>query len=452
MALRLAAERGTRQMAGRIFYDGLNLSLTQGTGVATYTRMLTRVVRDLGYDIGIVYTSPQTPPKDRLLREVAFFDEKQAVRTSLIRQALDCVTDQVRGFATIKPSPVDFDRVVVRRQFETTWPAHHRAFATRRLFAGARAHFARTNHFVNLDFDPKPDIFHCTYPLPLRSKSACNVYTIHDLVPLRLPFTTLDNKRQMFRLLKKIARQADHIVTVSENSKRDIIELLGVEETRVTNTYQAVHFPDVYRLRSDETIAEQLRGSFGLEFREYLLFFGALEPKKNVGRLIEAYLSSGVDIPLVLVASEGWNNVTETKLIAELRDRQRLEAQSNHRARRTVHRFDYAPFSMLVTLIRGARAVVFPSLYEGFGLPVLEAMVLGTPVVTSRESSVPEIAGDAALLVDPYRTDEIAEAIRTIAKDAGLRAELARRGQAQAAKFSVECYRDRVAALYRALA
>jgi glycosyltransferase involved in cell wall biosynthesis len=83
---------------------------------------------------------------------------------------------------------------------------------------------------------------------------------------------------------------------------------------------------------------------------------------------------------------------------------------------------------------------------------VLEAMVLGTPVVTSRESSVPEIAGDAALLVDPYRTDEIAEAIRTIAKDAGLRAELARRGQAQAAKFSVECYRDRVAALYRALA
>jgi glycosyltransferase involved in cell wall biosynthesis len=256
----------------------------------------------------------------------------------------------------------------------------------------------------------------------------------------------------MFRLLKKIARQADHIVTVSENSKRDIIELLGVEETRVTNTYQAVHFPDVYRLRSDETIAEQLRGSFGLEFREYLLFFGALEPKKNVGRLIEAYLSSGVDIPLVLVASEGWNNVTETKLIAELRDRQRLEAQSNHRARRTVHRFDYAPFSMLVTLIRGARAVVFPSLYEGFGLPVLEAMVLGTPVVTSRESSVPEIAGDAALLVDPYRTDEIAEAIRTIAKDAGLRAELARRGQAQAAKFSVDRYRDRVAALYRALA
>jgi glycosyltransferase involved in cell wall biosynthesis len=103
---------------------------------------------------------------------------------------------------------------------------------------------------------------------------------------------------------------------------------------------------------------------------------------------------------------------------------------------------------MLVTLIRGARAVVFPSLYEGFGLPVLESMLLGTPVVTSRTSSLPEIAGDAALYVNPYETDDIARAIKTITADAGLRAELSERGRAQAELFSVARYRDRVAALY----
>jgi glycosyltransferase involved in cell wall biosynthesis len=116
-----------------------------------------------------------------------------------------------------------------------------------------------------------------------------------------------------------------------------------------------------------------------------------------------------------------------------------------------VRRFRYVRPSILTTLIRGARAVVFPSLYEGFGLPVLEAMVLGTPVVTSRESSLPEIAGDAALLVDPYDADDIARAITTIVNDADLRAELSRRGRQQAATFSVERYRERVAALYASL-
>ena len=295
-------------------------------------------------------------------------------------------------------------------------------------------------------------MFHCTYPLPLRARSVCNIYTIHDLVPLRLPFTTLDDKRKMFRLLKKIAAEADHIVTVSENSRRDIISLLGVDERRVTNTYQAVAFANEDVQRPDAEIAEQLAGSFGLELHEYLLFFGAMEPKKNVGRLIEAYLASGVDVPLVLVAAEGWQNEQAAVLLEELRGNDPLSTESNRtRVKRRVRRFRYMRPSSLVTLIRGARAVVFPSLYEGFGLPVLEAMVLGTPVVTSLESSLPEIAGEAALLVDPYNADDISRAITIIVNDADLRTELSRRGRTQAAKFSIERYRERVQALYAAL-
>jgi glycosyltransferase involved in cell wall biosynthesis len=439
-------------MPYRIVFDGLNLALEAGTGVATYARMLSRVARDLGHEVGVVYGAPQAPSRNPVLREIAFFDERRSIKRSLPGEILSFIADQVRYQFPVKPAAVELSGVVVTRQFDTLLPVHDHIFVARNLFANADRHFYLTNGFVELVFDPRPDVFHCTYPIPLRSKSACNVYTIHDLVPLRLPFTTLDNKRQMFRLLKKISAKADHIVTVSENTKRDIIELLDIDERRITNTYEAVSFAKEDIERTDAAIGEQLTGSFGLELHGYLLFFGALEPKKNVGRLIDAYLTSGVDIPLVVVAGEGWQNQSESTLLEELRENgPRSAGLDRPRLKRAVRRFRYVRPSTLVTMIRGARAVVFPSLYEGFGLPVLEAMMLGTPVVTSRAASLPEIAGDAALLVDPYDADDIAGAITTIVNDGDLRAELSRRGRTQAAKFSLERYRERVQALYASL-
>jgi glycosyltransferase involved in cell wall biosynthesis len=432
-------------MPVRIVFDGLNLSLTEGTGIATYTRILTRTAHDLGHEVGIVYSSPFTPPKDALLREITFFDEKRlpnpAHRKMTPRRLFNYALDQARYHFPVTPLPVALNGAVITRQFEHTLPAQDRVFVARNLFANARSYFSRTGGFVELAFTPPPDVLHCTYPLPLRVKSACNLYTIHDLVPLRLPFTTQDNKRQTFRLLKKIAGEADHIVTVSETSKRDIVALLGVDERRVTNTYQSVDIPEEYMAPPETAIANQLAGSFGLDLRGYLLFYGALEPKKNVGRLIEAYLASGVDVPLVVVLGGGWQNEAETRLLAE---------QSEH-GRGRIRRLDYLSFATLVTLIRGARAVLFPSLYEGFGLPALEAMVLGAPIVASREAALPEIVGDAALMVDPYDNDAIRRAIVTIVADADLRAELSRRGRRQAALFSAVRYRDRVAALYASL-
>jgi glycosyltransferase involved in cell wall biosynthesis len=293
--------------------------------------------------------------------------------------------------------------------------------------------------------DTQPDIFHFTYPVAIKGKSSQNIYTIHDLMPLRLPFATMDNKKNTLRLLKKVATNADHIVTVSENSRKDIISLLGVDENRVTNTYQAVTFPQEYLDRSEEAIANFLHVRYGLEMFGYLIFFGALEPKKNVERLIEGFLLSRVDIPLVLVVGRGWDNARETALLSE------IKARAGEQTCPTIRSLDYVDRSTLVTLIRGAKALVFPSLYEGFGLPVLEAMMLGTPVVASAKGALEEVTGEAAVLVDPYDVDDIARGITAIVSDPDLCAEMSRRGIAQAAKFSPAHYRQRVQALYASL-
>ncbi len=437
----------TNAMSRRIYFDGLNLSLERGTGIATYTRMLARVARDLGYEIGIVYSSPQRPAKNSLMREISFFDSRDAAPVALPKLVWDTICDQLRSRLGVQPSALKLTGTVITDQFHGRLLLNDHLFVARNLFTNARWYFSWSGRFIDLNFDTAPDIFHCTYQLPLRVKRSCNVYTIHDLIPLRLPYTTLDNKRQTYRLLRKIGAEADHIVTVSENSKRDIVQLLGVAEERVTNTYEAVEIPRELVETSDDLVAEELRGSYRLELQGYLLFYGALEPKKNVGRLIEAYMRSAVDIPLVITGPGGWGNQTEAKILDGLLAEDRARPEKSRR----VYHFEYVSFPMLVTLIRGARAVLFPSLYEGFGLPVLEAMLLGTPVVTSRAGSLPEIAGDAALFVNPYEIDDIALAIKRITADEGLRAELSRRGRVQAGLFSVARYRERVAALYERL-
>jgi len=434
-------------MSRRIYFDGLNLSLEHGTGIATYTRVLANLVRDLDYEVGIIYSSPQRPAKNPLLREIGFFDSREAAPVPYPREIWNAVADQFWVPLGVEPSGVNLTGTVITDHFQGHLPLHDHLFVARNLFANARRYFSWSGRFVDLVFDSAPDILHCTYQMPLRAKGSCNIYTIHDLVPLRLPFTTLDNKRQTYRLLRKIAAEADHIVTVSENSKRDIVQLLEVPEERVTNTYEAVDFPRELVERSEDLVAAQLHSSYGLEMQDYLLFYGALEPKKNVARLIDAYMLSAVDIPLVITGAVGWGNKTEAKRLEELR----LEGRARLNGSRRIYHFEYVSLPMLVTLIRGARAVIFPSLYEGFGLPVLEAMLLGTPVVTSRASSLPEIAGDAALYVDPYQIDEIAQAIKTITADGDLRAELVRRGRIQAELFSVARYRERLAALYERL-
>jgi len=292
-----------------------------------------------------------------------------------------------------------------------------------------------------------PAIMHWTYPLPIRLEGAANIYTLHDLVPLRMPYTTLDAKQAYRKLLAACVAQAAHICTVSDNSRSDIIAEFGLDPERITNCYQAspLPIPD----EDAQADAAMIENIFGLPHRGYFLHFGAIEPKKNIGRLIEAYLSTGLSAPLVLTGGRGWQAQEELRLLVP--DDEADTAHGRRMAER-IRRLEHLSRPLLAKLIRGARGVLFPSISEGFGLPVLEAMQLGTPVLTSNQGALAEIAGDAGLLVDPYDVAEIAAGIRALDGDAALRDRLAAAGPRAAARFSGDAYAARLDAMYARVA
>ena len=429
----------------RVGVDGFNLAMPRGTGVATYGRVLTQALTGMGHPVDVLYGLTISARTPGLMREVIFFDsldqENRRPRpvflsTRWLREAL----------GDLRPSTaitIPITGRVLSRPFEARMPAHDRMLNVIDLWGRAERHFKRWGQFLTVRIPNPPAVMHWTYPVPVRLEGARNVYTLHDMVPLRMPYTTLDNKRAYLRLIRGCLRWGDHVCTVSEASRRDIIDLFAVPPGRVTNTYQSA-VPTTPAATAGELEA-WLHGLFGLQRDGYFLFFGALEPKKNVGRLLEAYLASGVQTPLVMVGGRAWKSETELRLLKASPSSKGVEPVQQ------VRQFEYMPRDWLTGLIQGARAVVFPSLYEGFGLPVLEAMQLGVPVLTSTESSLPEVAGSAALLVDPYDTAAIADALRRLDADPALRAQMSAEGQVQAGRFSIPEYQARLRTLYAAV-
>jgi glycosyltransferase involved in cell wall biosynthesis len=435
-------------MKQRIMIDGRNLSLEKGTGVATYARNLSYSLRALGYQVEVLYGSRAAPGQSPLMHEIAFFDSNAGDIPKWLK-ALRATKELAEAPFAYKAERVPITGTVITDAFRSRLPYFDAIYNSPDLYRKAHGVFGLMNRLHTVRLDEKPDLMHWTYPLPLHIKGCPNVFTLHDLVPLRLPYTTLDNKRRYMKLVSRIAKSADHIVTVSESAKNDIVNLLGVKPERITNTYQSVDIPEKYANKSSEVVQREVEGTFGLEYKNYLLFWGSIEPKKNIGRTIEGYLASGVSSPLVIVGAQAWKSEEELKLLYDDNIRSLVQVGNITRVKNKVIQLSYAPFPLLVSLIKGAKATVFPSLYEGFGLPVLESMLLGTPVISSNTASIPEVAGDAALLVDPYDTRQLAEAIRRIDADEGLRASLSQRGLKQCARFSPEEYRKRLTTVYR---
>jgi len=428
----------------RVCIDGYNLALPNGTGVATYGQVLTETLRGAGHEVTGLFGVDAGRAAD--LRELMFFDRLGKVpptphlRRKRSRRILRAA---LRPFHARRAEDVILSGRVETANLTERLPVFDRLTTTPDLFEIAHRHFGLYRRFLRVQMEAPPAIMHWTYPLPITLEGAANVYTFHDLVPLRLPYTTLDAKPAYRDLLAACARHAAHICTVSETSRADIIAEFGIETDRITNTYQASPLE-----ASDSDPAEDaamIANIFGLPHRGYFLHFGAIEPKKNIGRLIEAYLSTGIGAPLVMTGGRGWQAQEELRLLVPEDEADTLHGR---RMAERIRRLEHLSRPLLTRLIRGARAVLFPSIHEGFGLPVLEAMQLGTPVLTSRGGALAEIAGDAALLIDPYDVTAIAEGIAALDADQGLRDRLAAAGSVAAARFSRDAYRTRLEQMY----
>jgi glycosyltransferase involved in cell wall biosynthesis len=425
-------------MTARVCIDGFNLSLEKGSGIATYARTLHDGLAGLGFQTQLLLGPARAPGDNPLLNEIALSDgvPVKPTRKSVGRFLSNRTSRPIREAVTVaRTGEVIAPRTDIIDRAGVIWSCQD-------VFHTANWDYGAHGRFTELRLGPageraRTDVTHWTCVLPIREVRTANLYTIHDVVPLRLPHATLDDKARYYAMCAEICRKADHVVTVSEQSRADIIRLFGIEEARITNTYQSVDVASALAAAGDEEVAAEVESALGLPWRGYFLYFGAVEPKKNIGRLVEAYLTSGVKTPLIMVGGRAWLEEGEMGLV-----------ESNLGAER-VRRYDYLPRQLLLSLVRGARATLFPSIYEGFGLPALESMALGTPVLTSNSGALAEVAGDAALLVDPLDVRAIKRGIQALDADEAMRGALAARGLGQAEKYSAQAYQGRLAELYK---
>jgi len=272
----------------------------------------------------------------------------------------------------------------------------------------------------------RPDVFHAPhYVLPPLTPGT-TVVTIHDCIHLRFPQYLPNTAAHWYArvFMSGAARKAARVITVSEASKRDIIQFLHTPADKVEVVYNG--FDERLTSPSAEDEA-RVRDRFQLD-APFVLYVGTIKPHKNVDRLIEAFArlrQRGMDNVKLLIIGDDISKYSNLRRLVH-----------RHQLHQHVRFLGFVSTDTLAALYQLARVFVFPSLYEGFGLPPLEAMANGTPVITSNVSSLPEVVADAALLIDPMDAGSIADAMHRVLTEPDLRADLVRRGRERVKAFS----------------
>lgn len=294
-------------------------------------------------------------------------------------------------------------------------------------------------------FNDESDIYHFfNFIVPPRIKGKV-ITTIHDMTYVLYPETMdIRNLKRIKNDIQYSVNRADKIITVSESSKKDIIKFLSVDEAKIEVVYNGVEY-DKFNKSYSEDEKSKIRVKYNLQ-EKYILYMGTLEPRKNIESIIEAFslfkrenTSSSKNTKLVIAGKKGWLFESIFNLVNKLN------------LKDDVIFTDYIDENDKSIIYNMASLFVFPSLYEGFGIPVLEAMASSVPVITSNVSSLPEVAGDAAILVEPKDIKSIAKYMDKVLADKELRNNLIKKGHEQAKKFTWESSTKKLVNIYRDL-
>ena len=262
---------------------------------------------------------------------------------------------------------------------------------------------------------------HYTLPYFLKCKK---VVSIHDLIHLKFPQNLPGKKAHIYAkfMLGQAVKKADKILTGSENTKNDIMILFKTNQKKIEVIYYGVN--EIFKPVKDQNVLENFRNKYKLPDK-YILYSGSMRKHKNLANALQTYARlKDKNYDLVLAGVGLQNQKVLGPLLKELKITEKVKI------------IPFLDYTELVLLYNSASVLFFPTLYEGFGLPVLEAMACGVPVITSNVTAMPEISGDAALLVDPRSVEQISRAMERITSDTGLRQQLVEKGISRAACFS----------------
>ena len=287
----------------------------------------------------------------------------------------------------------------------------------------------------------KIDVLHSpSFVMPIISK-AKNVLTVADMTFITHPQVHTLIKRVYFSLFMPYSiKKADRVISISESTKKDILHYVKVDEKKIKTIYLAAD--SSFIVQNKEKCRKKIKENYDVS-SPFILFIGMIEPRKNLERLIIAFseLRKKGNIPyrLVIVGRKGWKVRGMLSMIKSLEIEKEIIFTG------------YVPDEDLARFYNAAEFFVYPSLYEGFGIPIIEAMACGCPVITSNISSMPEVAGDAALLVDPGDVSQISSAMRRLIKDKKLREDMIKRGIKRSSEFSWKKCAKETLKIYRGI-